>query len=395
MTKRSSLTLNNENCEQRRSVEKDSNDLWGKKIFIWGVIEILAQVWDRLRTACDFFGSHSFGPTETLRLSLNYNVLKLKHGHLMLIKGVERRVGRGCGGCGGCGVFVMAPLDTNAGWIFLKINLISHSLPWMPPKTLAKYQRGDENWRSLIAAGSIPLISRELFLTPLSSADPAADKKPLKPQIPFSRTPNRQNTLDDDVTKAESKNATTVITKRMNLEEELLCPTEREAKFELFPVICNSNQDCEKVGETFRCCKLFGSKRCHEGLEKKLEDIDHERELIQFEVFLALPNFSLQPSSGSLANARKIPSLRVSGMSKSVITTTTATFREFAVRTDGSDFAWTVSQSRRNSRWVGRSRTQLSQYRNTFSAHPHRPLLSTSTQNHVTRASLASPTFAV
>lgn len=108
---------------------------------------------------------------------------------------------------------------------------------------------------------------------------PTQDKKLAKPQIPFSRTPSKHNTLEDDVTKPESKNVS-VITKRMNVnEDDLFCPNEREAKFELFPVICNSNQDCEKVGSHFRCCKLFGSQRCHEGLEKPLEDIDHERKL--------------------------------------------------------------------------------------------------------------------
>lgn len=65
--------------------------------------------------------------------------------------------------------------------------------------------------------------------------------------------------------------------KRMNVGEDLICPTEREARFELFPIACNKNQDCEKVGRSFRCCKLFGSQRCHEAFEKPLEDIEHER----------------------------------------------------------------------------------------------------------------------
>lgn len=131
---------------------------------------------------------------------------------------------------------------------------------------------------------SIKLLQTSLFLSLLSYvADPTADKKPAKTQIPFSRTPNQQNTLDDDVTKPENKSTTSTIAKRMNVVEEdvLLCPTEREAKFELFPVICNKNQDCEKVGGAFRCCKLFGSQRCHEGLEKPLEDIEHERKMMQ------------------------------------------------------------------------------------------------------------------
>lgn len=63
-------------------------------------------------------------------------------------------------------------------------------------------------------------------------------------------------------------------------DEELFCPQEKEATFELFPTICNNNQECESLGKKFRCCKLFGSQRCHEGLEKPLEDdLNHEREL--------------------------------------------------------------------------------------------------------------------
>jgi hypothetical protein len=81
----------------------------------------------------------------------------------------------------------------------------------------------------------------------------------------------------------QHENKTIVITKRMssNIEdEELFCPQEKEATFELFPTICNNNQECESLGKKFRCCKLFGSQRCHEGLEKPLEDdLNHEREL--------------------------------------------------------------------------------------------------------------------
>lgn len=115
------------------------------------------------------------------------------------------------------------------------------------------------------------------FLFTFTFIDPTPEKRLAKPQIPFSRTPNRPNTLDD-VIKPENENATSVITKRMNnVEDDLVCPSEREAKFELFPYVCNNNRDCEKVGPNFRCCKLFGSQRCHEALEKPLEDIQHER----------------------------------------------------------------------------------------------------------------------
>lgn len=66
-----------------------------------------------------------------------------------------------------------------------------------------------------------------------------------------------------------------------------MCPTEREAKFELFPLTCNKNHDCaQALGKNFRCCKLFGGQRCHEGLEVPLADIDHERELKTFQNFI-------------------------------------------------------------------------------------------------------------
>lgn len=60
-------------------------------------------------------------------------------------------------------------------------------------------------------------------------------------------------------------------------DEELLCPAENQAKFQLFPFQCKNNQDCSQLGKEFRCCKLFGSKRCVEGLPKPLMDLNHER----------------------------------------------------------------------------------------------------------------------
>lgn len=77
------------------------------------------------------------------------------------------------------------------------------------------------------------------------------------------------------------------------LEDELTCPTEREAKFELFPLTCNKNHDCaQTLGSNFRCCKLFGGQRCHEGLEIPLEDIEHER---KFEFSILINRLSIFP----------------------------------------------------------------------------------------------------
>ncbi|KAG5667855.1 hypothetical protein PVAND_015824 [Polypedilum vanderplanki] len=101
-------------------------------------------------------------------------------------------------------------------------------------------------------------------------------KTPQKTTIPLTRTYSNLKLINktDDEQKEESAKSLKIT---IPLEDELKCPTEREAKFELFPLVCNKNQDCEKpLGKNFRCCKLFGGQRCHEGLEVPLEDIEHE-----------------------------------------------------------------------------------------------------------------------
>ncbi|XP_070495260.1 uncharacterized protein [Chironomus tepperi] len=98
-----------------------------------------------------------------------------------------------------------------------------------------------------------------------------------KPQVPaLSRTYSNLRIIIDNQTQTEPiRHDESKKVKR--LEDELMCPTEREAKFELFPLTCNKNHDCvQTLGKNFRCCKLFGGQRCHEGLEIPLEDIEHE-----------------------------------------------------------------------------------------------------------------------
>lgn len=115
--------------------------------------------------------------------------------------------------------------------------------------------------------------------------------------------------------------------------DQLMCPTEREAKFDLFPTICNSNQDCYKLGGHFRCCKLFGGKRCHLGVEKPLEDIQHERKLFKgFRV--QLNKFQFQHFLVFHENVPTIHSLKVSGTFNHVFLIKIVVFRESVVRVD-------------------------------------------------------------
>lgn len=101
---------------------------------------------------------------------------------------------------------------------------------------------------------------------------------------PLSRTYSNLRIIINNQTEDTAPDETVKVKR---LEDELKCPSEREAKFELFPLTCNKNHDCvQALGSNFRCCKLFGGQRCHEGLEMPLEDIEHEREFIhEFKAF--------------------------------------------------------------------------------------------------------------
>jgi hypothetical protein len=109
-------------------------------------------------------------------------------------------------------------------------------------------------------------------------SDQPPPKTPPK-AIPLTRTYSNLKLVNGSDDEPEETMASLKIT--LPLEAELKCPTEREAKFELFPLVCNKNQDCSQLGKAFRCCKLFGGTRCHEGYEVPLEDIEHERELLE------------------------------------------------------------------------------------------------------------------
>jgi hypothetical protein len=58
--------------------------------------------------------------------------------------------------------------------------------------------------------------------------------------------------------------------------DDLICPNDKQAKFQLFPTLCKINLDCKDLGSDFRCCKLFGDHRCIQAIPKPLEDIKHE-----------------------------------------------------------------------------------------------------------------------
>jgi hypothetical protein len=61
-------------------------------------------------------------------------------------------------------------------------------------------------------------------------------------------------------------------------DDDVLCPEEKQAKYELFPKYCKRTRECANLGTDFRCCRVFGSKRCVEGIPKPLPEPVHERE---------------------------------------------------------------------------------------------------------------------
>ncbi|EAT32939.1 AAEL014823-PA, partial [Aedes aegypti] len=56
----------------------------------------------------------------------------------------------------------------------------------------------------------------------------------------------------------------------------LICPQEKQAPFQLIPTLCRRNRDCRKSGNNFRCCNLFGSKRCVQGVPKPIPEPPHD-----------------------------------------------------------------------------------------------------------------------
>ncbi|XP_019535021.1 uncharacterized protein LOC109406378 isoform X2 [Aedes albopictus] len=65
---------------------------------------------------------------------------------------------------------------------------------------------------------------------------------------------------------------------RMNKKGKasLTCPQEKQAPFQLIPTLCRRNRDCKKSGNNFRCCNLFGSKRCVQGIPIPIPEPPHD-----------------------------------------------------------------------------------------------------------------------
>lgn len=94
--------------------------------------------------------------------------------------------------------------------------------------------------------------------------------------FPFASPNSETNTKS---LKNSTTNATTAKTRKAIAEDEFMCPKEKQAQYQLFPYGCAKHKDCTNLGKDYRCCKLFGSKRCIEGLPKPIPEPDHSRTL--------------------------------------------------------------------------------------------------------------------
>lgn len=91
---------------------------------------------------------------------------------------------------------------------------------------------------------------------------------------PFASPNTEKNTK---LLKNSTTNPVTGKTRKAIDEDEFMCPKEKQAQFQLFPYGCAKHKDCSNLGKDYRCCKLFGSKRCIEGLPKPIPEPDHSR----------------------------------------------------------------------------------------------------------------------
>ncbi|XP_063704105.1 uncharacterized protein LOC134833638 [Culicoides brevitarsis] len=69
---------------------------------------------------------------------------------------------------------------------------------------------------------------------------------------------------------------TTKIPAKIEANEQLECPKDNEAPFQLFFTSCTSHKECKSLGPNNLCCKLFGSKRCIEGKIPQPKEPKHE-----------------------------------------------------------------------------------------------------------------------
>lgn len=63
-----------------------------------------------------------------------------------------------------------------------------------------------------------------------------------------------------------------------DLRHRFNCPRENEVRFQLFPKICKTDQDCIVWQRDEICCDIFGSSSCVAGVAKPLEETAHARE---------------------------------------------------------------------------------------------------------------------
>ncbi|XP_017478519.1 PREDICTED: mucin-5AC [Rhagoletis zephyria] len=60
-----------------------------------------------------------------------------------------------------------------------------------------------------------------------------------------------------------------------NLRNQFDCPRESEVRFQLFPKICKTDEDCTVWNRDELCCEIFGAKSCVSGVSKPLEETSH------------------------------------------------------------------------------------------------------------------------
>ena len=120
-----------------------------------------------------------------------------------------------------------------------------------------------------------------IFIDPITTTiKPTTDKRINDQKIASSKN---LNAIEVSI-KPIRENATATVKRNSNVKKVkdldlLSCPIEKQAQYQLFPTLCKNNEECSHLGEDHRCCKLFGNKRCHEGMPKPLEEKVHERKI--------------------------------------------------------------------------------------------------------------------
>lgn len=128
---------------------------------------------------------------------------------------------------------------------------------------------------------SFAICKKQIKICTCHNLDPPRDSITTTPKPNKSVTSNSRNNIEfsGKLEKPIKLNATLSKSKTVaKMQDHIGCPSERNTRFQLFPLACKRHEDCLKFGNEQRCCDLFGSKRCVEGQSKPLiDDLNHER----------------------------------------------------------------------------------------------------------------------